>query len=179
MVITASSVYNLRSKRGLPLTNQVLGWVALGKALSLAPSPLLTIDCIAHPPCLEPFLSIVSASLFPFVCSVKHQTPHSKILSYFLAFSACFVILSISVEGLFFVSYSALLVVWVEVEVAIQPSPSLQNKPTGNPTDGGASGAAAMVAGYRPRADDLRIALFFLFFVQAAFFGTGNVASIS
>ena len=35
------------------------------------------------------------------------------------------------------------------------------------------------VVGYRPRADDLRISLFFLFFVQVAFFGTGNVASIS
>ena len=91
-------------------------------------------------------------------------------------------ILSISVEGLFFVSYSALLVVWVEIEVAIRPSPSLPNKPTGEPE--GASGATmtgkeATVAGYRPRADDLRIALFFLFFVQVAFFGTGNVASIS
>ena len=114
----------------------------------------------------------------------KHQTPHSKILSYFLAFSAGFVILSISVEGLFFVSYSALLVVWAEVEVAIRPSPSLQDDPTGDPTKGRAGGVATAkepttVAGYQPRADDLRIALFFLFFVQVAFFGTGNVASIS
>jgi len=37
----------------------------------------------------------------------------------------------------------------------------------------------ATVAGYQPKPDDLRIALFFLFFVQVAFFGTGNVASIS
>ncbi|KAI0826505.1 PigN-domain-containing protein [Trametes gibbosa] len=32
---------------------------------------------------------------------------------------------------------------------------------------------------YRPHAEDLRIAVFFLLFVQVAFFGTGNVASIS
>jgi hypothetical protein len=44
-----------------------------------------------------------------------------------------------------------------------------------------ATSARAMTrpVGYLPRADDLRIALFFLFFVQVAFFGTGNVASIS
>ena len=90
-------------------------------------------------------------------------------------------ILSISVEGLFFLSYSALLVVWVEVEVAIRPSTSRTDKPTEAPAEGrgGTSGVAMVVAKYQPRADDLRIALFFLFFVQVAFFGTGNVASIS
>ena len=31
MVVTTSSVYNLQSKRGLPLANQILGWVALGE----------------------------------------------------------------------------------------------------------------------------------------------------
>jgi len=121
------------------------------------------------------------------VCPVKHRSPHSKILSYFLAFSACFVILSISVEGLFFLSYSALLVVWVEVEVAIRPSLSRTGRATEaerggeGGTDGTTPGktTTARVACYRPRADDLRIALFFLFFVQVAFFGTGNVASIS
>ena len=119
-----------------------------------------------HPARRGTWLLTGSASLFPFVYPIKHQTPHSKILSYFLAFSACFVILSISVEGLFFLSYSALLVVWVEVEVAIRPSPSETTTVT-------------TVVWYQPRADDLRIALFFLFFVQVAFFGTGNVASIS
>ena len=90
-------------------------------------------------------------------------------------------ILSISVEGLFFLSYSALLVVWVEVEVAIRPSTSRTDKPTEVPAEGrgGTSGVAMVAAKYQPRADDLRIALFFLFFVQVAFFGTGNVASIS
>ena len=184
MLITASSVYNLRSKRGLPLVNQILGWVVLSKSL-VPPSSSLPTNCrltALHPPSVANncFLT-ASASLFPFVYPMKHQTPHSKILSYFLAFSACFVILSISVEGLFFLSYSALLVVWVEIEAAIRPSPSRTDKATETPPEagGGTSGSATTVAGYQPRADDLRIALFFLFFVQVAFFGTGNVASIS
>jgi phosphatidylinositol glycan class N len=98
------------------------------------------------------------------------------------------VILSISVEGLFFLSYSALLVVWVEVEVAIR-SPTSQTDETKPIEVGGGTNGAVMtgettmtttrVVRYQPRADDLRIALFFLFFVQVAFFGTGNVASIS
>lgn len=31
MLITVSSVNHLRSKRGLPLANQILGWVVLGE----------------------------------------------------------------------------------------------------------------------------------------------------
>lgn len=90
-------------------------------------------------------------------------------------------ILSISVEGLFFLSYSALLVVWIEVEAAIRSSPS-QAEETGRVDKTATNGKTATVrgvVGYQPRVDDLRIALFFLFFVQVAFFGTGNVASIS
>ena len=83
-------------------------------------------------------------------------------------------ILSISVEGLFFLSYSALLVVWIEIEAAIRLPPS-QPDVTNGVVAGGKTGADR----YQPEADDLRIALFFLFFVQVAFFGTGNVASIS
>jgi len=31
MLVTASSVHSLRSKRGLPFVNQILGWAALGE----------------------------------------------------------------------------------------------------------------------------------------------------
>ena len=34
MLVTASSVYSLRSKRGLPLVNQALGWAVLGEIIS-------------------------------------------------------------------------------------------------------------------------------------------------
>ncbi|PBK89805.1 WD40 repeat-like protein [Armillaria gallica] len=88
----------------------------------------------------------------------------SKILMYFLVFGPCFVILSISVEGMFYVAYSMTLLCWIEVES------SLRNAQPSKPEN-------AQV--YRFQVDDLRIVLFFLFFVQVGFFGTGNLASIS
>ena len=104
---------------------------------------------------------IVIASLLPFLSRGGHHTAFSKFLVYFLGFGPCFVILSISVEGLFYVAYSLTLVSWVMVEFAVRngsPSPS--------------SSKVGKV--YQFQVDDLRIALFFLFFVQVGFFGTGK-----
>ncbi|KAK0220043.1 Phosphatidylinositolglycan class N-domain-containing protein [Armillaria fumosa] len=135
MIVTASSVRCLQAKTGLPLLNQISGWIVLSVS-----------------------------SLLPFISRVKHSTPMSKILMYFLGFGPCFVILSISVEGMFYVAYSMTLLCWIEVES------SLRNAQCSKPEN-------AQV--YRFQADDLRIVLFFLFFVQVGFFGTGNVASVS
>jgi phosphatidylinositol glycan class N len=129
VVITASSVTNLQARNGLPLINQVSGWAVL-----------------------------ITASLFPLIYPARHSDPSSKILSFFLAFAVCFVILSISVEGLFYLSYSAVLILWIEVEAVLR----------------GADRKVTEKGWYKPQADDLRIALFFLFFVQVAFFGTGK-----
>ena len=97
------------------------------------------------------------ASLFPFMLRIRHDNPYSAILSFFLAFAPCYIILSISVEGLFYVAFSSTLVTWIEVETAIRGKTNCRS-------DGS----------YHFRPDDLRIALFFLFFVQVAFFGTGK-----
>ncbi|KAJ7738485.1 Phosphatidylinositolglycan class N-domain-containing protein [Mycena maculata] len=137
MAITSSSVYHLQAKLGLPLLNQVAGWI------------VLTI-----------------ASIFPFASRVKHTTTSSKLLMYFLAFGPCFVFLSISVEGLFYVAYSITLASWIEVERALRSDVDRVKK-------------SKSVLQYRFQPADIRIALFFLFFVQVGFFGTGNVASIS
>lgn len=99
------------------------------------------------------------ASLIPFALRIPHLPPVLKILTLFLGFSVCFVVLSISVEGLFFFAFSATLLVWVEVEIALRSHGRPQN---------------VEKEGYRLQADDVRIALFFLFFVQVAFFGTGK-----
>ena len=72
-------------------------------------------------------------------------------------------ILSISVEGLFYLAFSVTLVLWIEVEAMLRSS-------TTNTSNSGRK----MIKTYDFQADDLRIALFFLFFVQTAFFGTGK-----
>ncbi|KAJ7665103.1 Phosphatidylinositolglycan class N-domain-containing protein [Mycena polygramma] len=137
MVISSSSVHHLQAKLGLPLLNQVAGWI------------VLTV-----------------ASILPFLSRVRHDSPNSKLLMYFLAFGPCFVILSISVEGLFYVAYSLTLVTWIAVEKSLRGDLERIKK-------------SKSVQQYRFQPDDIRIALFFLFFVQVGFFGTGNVASIS
>ncbi|KAJ6520377.1 Phosphatidylinositolglycan class N-domain-containing protein [Mycena sanguinolenta] len=137
MVITSSSVYHLRAKLGLPLLNQAAGWIVL-----------------------------IIASILPFASRVQHDSPASKMLMYFLAFGPCFVILSLSVEGLFYVAYALTLASWIEVERSLRGDLERVKK-------------SKSVLQYRFQPDDIRIALFFLFFVQVGFFGTGNVASIS
>jgi phosphatidylinositol glycan class N len=82
---------------------------------------------------------------------------------FFLGFGACFVILSISIEGLFYLAFSVTLGLWIEVEGMLHPSTKNSSDPS-----------RKMPKSYKFQADDLRIALFFLFFVQTAFFGTGK-----
>ncbi|KAJ7837393.1 Phosphatidylinositolglycan class N-domain-containing protein [Mycena olivaceomarginata] len=132
MVITSSSVHHLQAKLGLPLLNQIAGWIVL-----------------------------VVASLLPFVSQVQHDSARSKMLMYFLAFGPCFVILSISVEGLFYVAYSVTLASWIEAERSLRGDLERVKK-------------SKSVLQYRFQPDDIRIALFFLFFVQVGFFGTGK-----
>ena len=99
---------------------------------------------------------------------VGRGNPQARLLSFFLGFGACFVWLAIAVEGLFYVVYSLTLVLWVEVESVLRAHSHIQN-PIQNPMD-----TSKDARTYRPKADDLRIAVFFLFFVQVAFFGTGK-----
>ncbi|GLB34289.1 putative phosphatidylinositolglycan class N (PIG-N) [Lyophyllum shimeji] len=143
MAITASSVRSLQAKQGLPVLNQASGWIIL-------------------------VLASVLPFVLPFASGGKDHTAFSKFLTYFLGFGPAFVILSISVEGLFYVAYSAVLAAWVIMESIVR-----------NGTHRPATPGHSKIKVYHFRPDDLRIALFFLFFVQVGFFGTGNVASIS
>lgn len=90
---------------------------------------------------------------------MRNIEPKFRILTLFLGLGVCFVILSISVEGLFYCAYTATLAVWSDVEATLREHASQgesKRKTTG------------------VQLDDLRIAVFFLFFVQVAFFGTGK-----
>ncbi|TFY65328.1 hypothetical protein EVJ58_g2055 [Rhodofomes roseus] len=138
LLVTISSARSLRAKAGLPPVNQVVGWAIF-----------------------------LTASAFPFVFRFQRLPSLARLMVFFLAFSVCFVILSISVEGLFYVAFSATLLLWVDVEAAVRATQDPRNSET------------VKLSTYKPRSDDFRIAVFFLFFVQVAFFGTGNVASIS
>lgn len=99
------------------------------------------------------------ASAIPFVVRVKHDGIASKLLMYFLGFGPCFVILSMSVEGLFYVFYSSTLFYWIQVETAFRQ---------------GFRQKLSKSTNYQFQFDDIRVVIFFLFFVQVGFFGTGK-----
>ena len=104
------------------------------------------------------------ASLFPFFITAP-RTAEGRLLTYFLSFCPCFVILAIRAEGLFYLSYCTTLYLWTLVE-----EDARRSKMTNKHSDEYGSG-------WNPRRlsrDDVRIALFFLFFVQVGFFGTGK-----
>ncbi|KAI0706031.1 alkaline phosphatase-like protein [Cerioporus squamosus] len=114
----------------------------------------------------------LSTAFLPFVLRVGREHPHARLLSFFLGFGACFVWLAIAVEGLFYVVYSLSLCLWVEVESVLRAQSerlSVEKRELQGKREDKQDAST-----YRPKADDLRIAVFFLFFVQVAFFGTGN-----
>lgn len=104
------------------------------------------------------------SSTLPFAPGLTYPTPGTRIVTLFLGFSVCFVILSISVEGLFYLAYTANLLIWAKVEGIVRQ----QSKPNFKGED------QPQTKGYQLQMDDLRIAVFFLFFVQVGFFGTGK-----
>ncbi|OSD03803.1 PigN-domain-containing protein [Trametes coccinea BRFM310] len=152
VLFTIFIVWNLREKKPVPQSWRLIAWG-----------------------------TFLSAVVTPFVFPAPRSNPHGRLLSFFLGFGACFVWLAIGVEGLFYVAYSLTLCLWVEVESVLRGH--TRAKDASSAVDKGSKEAIVRDSRgsdtYRPHADDLRIAVFFLFFVQVAFFGTGNVASIS
>ncbi|KAL8682265.1 MAG: hypothetical protein Q9186_001634 [Xanthomendoza sp. 1 TL-2023] len=191
MVVTRSSVASLQAKRGLPLGNQVIGWLVLIASLTL-----------------------------PFLHSLQPNSHYlHRLVVLFLTFSPIFIILTISYEGLFYFVFCATLVTWVRLEHHIytytttnRATPPLSPMPTPKPLSSALSDISKQLQSsnetpnpemppppnkphgkeatstpsppspspYRPLIlSDARISLFFLFLLQSAFFSTGNIASIS
>ncbi|KAJ9057611.1 Glycosyl phosphatidyl inositol anchor synthesis, variant 2 [Entomophthora muscae] len=136
-------------------------WVSSGYLQShqLVPS-------IVH---LAGWFSIV-ASIAYLVASTRSSNHYIyRLLTIFLGFSPSYIILSISYEVLFYVVFFAILILWLSLEQVIYESSNLPSfvKKVG-------------LDAYRPISlGDLRPAVMFLFFINLAFFGTGNIASIS
>ncbi|KFA61569.1 hypothetical protein S40285_04015 [Stachybotrys chlorohalonatus IBT 40285] len=149
MIVTHSTSLSLELKQGLPLGNQVVGWLVL----------------------------VVSLLLMPFLHRLDPNSGYMhQLMLIFLTCAPTFVILSISYEGLFYVAFCITLFAWVRLEYSIYSTAKDQSA-TNAPTAGATTKAGL---GYRPLTlSDARVALFFLVFLQSAFFSTGNVASVS
>ena len=180
-VVTRSSVASLQAKRGLPKGNQVMGWTILGRCLS-APQTHSVTD-----------RPLVTSFTLPFLHGWQPNKHYlHRLVVIFLAFSPVFVILTISYEGLFYFVFCTLLVTWVRLEHQVftfrnghRASPSSQSLEPISVTSAISSQFISPNEGddnhhYRAlNLADARIALFFLFLLQAGFFLTGNIASVS
>ncbi|KAK2793843.1 Glycosyl phosphatidyl inositol anchor synthesis [Onygenales sp. PD_10] len=153
IIVTRSSITSLQAKEGLPLGNQVVGWLVLGASLVL------------------PFFY----RLYP-----NSHYLH-RLVVIFLAFSPTFIILTISYEGYFYFVFCITVLSWVRLEHKIHSYPTSLPS-TISPNSSQQPENAAQLSKYPYRilnTGDARIALFFFFLLQSAFFSTGNIASIS
>jgi phosphatidylinositol glycan class N len=129
----------------------------------------------------------------PFLHSFQPNNHYlHRLVIIFLTFSPIFIILTISNEGLFYFTFCITLVTWVRLEhriytftAASNPLPAshpLQPKQLDNTISSISTKSTSSTNSnsFRPlNLTDGRVALFFLFFIQAAFFCTGNIASVS
>jgi phosphatidylinositol glycan class N len=108
------------------------------------------------------WLFLASVVVMPFIFS---RQPSVFFFNLFLCFVAPFTFLSISYEVLFYCALSATLYAWYYLEASLfraRRPEQLSSRPTRAIT-----------------LSDARISLFFLYLCYVAFFGTGNIASIS
>ncbi|GAB1319051.1 Glycosyl phosphatidyl inositol anchor synthesis [Madurella fahalii] len=168
IIITRSSALSLQARQGLPRGNQVMGWAVL----------------------VASFLTPQAYRLQP-----NNHYMH-RLMVIFLTCAPTFVILTISYEGLFYLTFSATLVSWVRLEHAVYRFSSSSTKSS----NGAAASPAPAANGATPKPSssplaeithhlpspfrpltlhDARVALFFFVLLQSAFFSTGNIASVS
>ncbi|KAF9336058.1 Glycosyl phosphatidyl inositol anchor synthesis [Podila minutissima] len=166
-VIVNSTVRSLAAHEGLPLVNQVVSWIILG----------------------------ITASI-PFVYGARSSQHYLlRLVIIYLSFAPTFVLLSTAYEAIFYFFLASTLLSWLVLERKIYSTSEMQPlsdalytekrslTPSTTSSPAGANGSTTVVTvdyptrGLGPK--DARPAIFFLFFINVAFFGTGNVASLA
>ncbi|CDK25760.1 unnamed protein product [Kuraishia capsulata CBS 1993] len=105
---------------------------------------------------------VISLILLPILHTFQSNSDYLlRCLIIFLSFAPTFVILAISFEALFYVGFSAVILQWIEIESSILKIKVSHHKSANH------------------WMQVLRISVIGFFLMQIAFFGTGNVASIS
>ena len=154
MIVTRSSALSLQAKEGLPLGNQVVGWIVL-----------------------------VVPLFMPFAHRLQPNNHYMhRLLVMFLTCAPTVVLLAISYEGLFYVAFSITLVAWVGLEHRAYSERSAPKGPASRQLSRSATAinTAKTVPESRPlELADARVALFFFVLLQSAFFSTGNIASVT
>ncbi|EGV62252.1 Glycosyl phosphatidyl inositol anchor synthesis [Yamadazyma tenuis] len=99
---------------------------------------------------------VVSLVVIPALFAIKPTSNYEvRLLVIFLAFVPTFIILTISFELLFYIGYSVILLEWLVIEKELKASRTSQ------------------------WGQSIRVTIIGFFYLQLAFFGTGNIASIS
>ncbi|KAF9956093.1 Glycosyl phosphatidyl inositol anchor synthesis [Mortierella alpina] len=170
-LIVNNTVKSLSAQEGLPFINQIVSWIIL----------------------------FITASI-PFVYGARSSQHYLlRMVIIYLSFAPIFILLSISYESIFYFFLSTTLLSWLMLERKIYSASEMQplsdvlyseKRTVSNSTGasagvGGSSTASSSnvitidypTRGLGPK--DARPAIFFLFFINVAFFGTGNVASLA
>ena len=155
-ITTAISARSLRLKQGLPLAYQILAWICLATCL---------VFTFAYG--FRRAISIKTDTNARTQISVR-QSSSQRLAIVVFGFAPVFVLLSLRDEVLFFGSYAVTLLVWGKMEGSLHELHSQGQ----DQKAGGQTRRLLQLA-------ELRVSLFYLFFLHVGFFGTGNVASIS
>ncbi|KAI9303299.1 GPI ethanolamine phosphate transferase 1 [Cunninghamella echinulata] len=164
LIIGGLLVWSLKSKKRIDNQESTLLCVQL---LANAISIILVYSSTVSQERL-PFINQVCnwaivfiSSFYPFIYRGKpNQDYLGRLLTICFSFAPLMTLLSISFEMLFYVCLCSTVLIWLEVERELYKNTAKSNTRT-------------------LKASDIRAVLFFLFYIDVGFFGTGNVASLS
>lgn len=130
---------------------------------------------------LNQTLSWISLGLSFFLPGLGSKLVLQRLLHVALAFLPSYILLALDYETIFYVTLCVLLYFWLELErlAAHQDVMPLKLLRFGYGILKAGSNADEEAEQRQMTLSDIRIAVFFLFFIMTAFFGTGNIASIN